>query len=78
MCCIESLEEVVETVSVEEEVASVGLVSISGAFSATWTPSSVGSYVGTYIFLILPSALFRGIIAVRCTFLGLWAHWSRI
>lgn len=45
-------------------------------YSASWTPGSTGAYAGTCIFLILLSAIFRGILAVRCNFSAIWAQWS--
>lgn len=47
-------------------------------YSDAWTPSSTGAYVGTCIFLIALAVLFRGIIAVRCNFLVLWARFSQM
>lgn len=46
-------------------------------YSSTWTPGSIGAYVGTCIFLIALSAFFRGFLAVRCNFTPIWARWSR-
>ncbi|KAH7364767.1 Ctr copper transporter family-domain-containing protein [Rhexocercosporidium sp. MPI-PUGE-AT-0058] len=34
-------------------------------FSMSWTPTTVGQYAGTCIFLIVFSAIFRGLLAVR-------------
>lgn len=34
-------------------------------YSAMWTPSSIGAYAGTCIFLILLAVVFRGLLAVR-------------
>ena len=46
-------------------------------YSAAWTPNSTGTYAATCIFLVALSTLFRGIVAIRCNFLSLWARWSR-
>lgn len=47
-------------------------------YSDAWTPASTGAYAGTCIFLIALAVLFRGIIALRCNFLTIWARWSRL
>lgn len=46
-------------------------------YSSSWMPSSTGAYAGTCIFLIILALIFRGLVAVRCNFLYLWARWSR-
>ncbi|PQE19183.1 Ctr copper transporter protein [Rutstroemia sp. NJR-2017a BBW] len=37
-------------------------------FSMTWTPTSIGQYAGTCIFLIAFAAVFRALLAVRVNF----------
>ncbi|CAK4027583.1 related to Ctr copper transporter [Lecanosticta acicola] len=37
-------------------------------YSEAWTPNTTGQYTGTCIFLIVLSAIFRGIIALRANF----------
>ena len=46
-------------------------------YSTAWAPSSTGQYAGTCIFLVLLSATFRGIVALRCNFGALWTRQSR-
>ncbi|ERT00298.1 copper transporter family protein [Sporothrix schenckii 1099-18] len=41
-------------------------------YSLTWTPSSVGSYAGTCIFLIMLAALFRGLLAFKARAESRW------
>jgi copper transporter 1 len=46
-------------------------------YSSAWTPTTVGQYAGICVFLIALSIIFRGLIALRCNALTLWAMWRR-
>jgi hypothetical protein len=41
-------------------------------YSAAWTPSTTGAYVGTCIFIILLAVIFRGLFAVKFYAEGRW------
>lgn len=41
-------------------------------YSSQWTPSSVGTYAGTCIFLIMLAALFRGLLAFKARAESRW------
>ncbi|KAF2221278.1 Ctr copper transporter [Elsinoe ampelina] len=45
-------------------------------FAENWTPSSTGQYVGTCIFLIVLAVIFRGLVAVRCSFNELYYRYT--
>ncbi|RDW59948.1 hypothetical protein BP6252_13035 [Coleophoma cylindrospora] len=46
-------------------------------YSTSWTPSSVGVYAGTCIFLIVFAAIFRALLAVRINFFEVLAVLER-
>lgn len=44
--------------------------------STSWQPSTVGQYIGTCIFLIALSAVFRGLMALRTNLVPLLDWWK--
>ncbi|KAK5169356.1 uncharacterized protein LTR77_005331 [Saxophila tyrrhenica] len=46
-------------------------------YSTAFTPHTTGQYAGICVFLIALAFIFRGLIALRCNALTLWAMWRR-
>lgn len=46
-------------------------------YSETWMPTSAGAYAGTCIFLVVLSAIFRALIAIRMNLAQLMSDLSR-